>query len=131
MIDETSLTKGQLRKLKTLRKSIGSAIADQAFAKSLDQVTVVPEVDKNGEIIADTLWGLIREGKLSIQRGGYVVRRGPRARNRRARIRVTGYRLPVGWFCKGSSRTMRSVPVARASGPHRAGLAFECPCEAA
>ena len=76
MIDETSLTKGQLRKLNALRKSVGSAIADEAFAKWLDQVTVTPEADQNAEVIADALWSLIREGKLSIQRGGYVVRRG-------------------------------------------------------
>ena len=76
MIDETSLTKGQLRKLNALRKSVGSAIADEAFAKWLDQVTVTPEVDQNAEVIADALWSLIREGRLSIQRGGYVVRRG-------------------------------------------------------
>ena len=76
MIDETSLTKGQLRKLNALRKSVGSAIADEAFAKWLDQVTMTPEVDQNAEVIADALWSLIREGKLSIQRGGYVVRRG-------------------------------------------------------
>ena len=76
MIDETSLTKGQLRKLNALRKSVGSAIADEAFAKWLDQVTVTPDVDQNAEVIADALWGLIREGELSIRRGGYIVRRG-------------------------------------------------------
>lgn len=76
MIDETSLTKGQLRKLNALRKSVGSAIADEAFVKWLDQVTVTPEVDQNAEVIADALWSLVREGKLSIRRGGYVVRRG-------------------------------------------------------
>ena len=131
MFDESSLTKGQLRKLNALRRSLGRHIPDEAFARWLEQAVEKPETDVNAGIIVDTLWGLIREGKLSIQRGGYVVRRGPRARNRRARLRVTGRRLPVGWFCKGSSRTMRSVPVARASGPDRAGLVFECPCEAA
>ncbi len=76
MIDETSLNKGQLRKLNALRKSVGSAIADDAFAKWLDQARETPETDKNSEVIADAMWGMVREGKLSIRRGGYIVRRG-------------------------------------------------------
>ena len=32
-INEKSLTKGQLRKLSVLRKSLGGKIADQAFAQ--------------------------------------------------------------------------------------------------
>ena len=76
MIDEASLSKGNLRKLNALRKSLGPAIADEAFSKWLDQAAEVPAADENAEVIADTLWGLIREGKLMIRRGGYIVRRG-------------------------------------------------------
>lgn len=76
MIDESALTKGQLRKLNALRRSLGRAIADEAFAKWLEQAAEVPETDENAEIIADTLYGMIREGRVSIRRGGYVVRRG-------------------------------------------------------
>ena len=76
MIDETSLTKGQLRKLNALRKAVGPAIADEAFAKWLAQPAEASETDGNAEVISDALWGLIQEGRLSIQRGGYVVRRG-------------------------------------------------------
>ena len=77
MIDETSLTKGQLRKLNVLHKSVGPAIADDAFSKWLAQaVDDKPEGDANAEVIADALWGLVQEGKLMIRRGGYVVRRG-------------------------------------------------------
>ena len=76
MIDESSLTKGQVRKLHVLRKSLGPAIADEAFAKWLDQATEPPEADENAGVVSDALWGLVREGKLSIRRGGYVVRRG-------------------------------------------------------
>ena len=76
MIDESLLTKGQLRKLTALRKSLGPTIADQAFTKWLTQSVKAAEADKDEQIIADTLWGLIEEGRLSIQRGGYVVRRG-------------------------------------------------------
>ena len=76
MIDEASLTKGQLRKLDTLRKSLGPAIADEAFAKWLAQAAEAPETDGNADVIVDTLWGLVRDGKLQIRRGGYIVRRG-------------------------------------------------------
>ena len=76
MIDESLLTKGQLRKLTALRKSLGPAIADQAFTKWLTQSVKATEADKDEQVIADALWGLIEEGRLSIQRGGYVVRRG-------------------------------------------------------
>ena len=76
MIDETALTKGQLRKLNALRKSVGSSIADEAFAKWLGQAADAADTDENAEIIADALWALIQEGKLTIRRGGYLVRRG-------------------------------------------------------
>ena len=78
MIDETVLTKGQVRKLNALRKSLGSTIADEAFAKWLDQPVEAPETDRDAEVISDALWGLVREGRLSIRRGGYIVRRGRR-----------------------------------------------------
>ncbi len=76
MIDETSLSKGQLRKLNALRKSVGPAIADEAFSKWLAHANDEPEGDANAEVIADALWDLVQEGKLMIRRGGYVVRRG-------------------------------------------------------
>lgn len=76
MIDESALKKGQLRKLNTLRKSVGLAIADEAFAKWLDQVREAPATDGDAETISDALWDLAREGKLAIRRGGYIVRRG-------------------------------------------------------
>lgn len=76
MIDESALTKGQLRKLNALRKSLGPAIADEAFSKWLDQAVEEPEIDENAEVIRDALWHLVQKGRLSIRRGGYVVRRG-------------------------------------------------------
>ena len=76
MFDESALTKGQLRKLIALRKSLGNAIADEAFAKWLQQAVAEPEEDGNAQVIAEALWGLIQDGRLSIRRGGYVVRRG-------------------------------------------------------
>ncbi len=76
MFDESALSKGQLRKLAALRKSVGLAIADEAFAKWLQQAVAEPEQDENAGVISDALWGLIEEGRLSIRRGGYIVRRG-------------------------------------------------------
>ena len=76
MIDEAALTKGQLRKLNALRKSVGPAIADEAFTKWLGQPADEPETDENAKVMSNALWGLIEEGRLSIRRGGYIVRRG-------------------------------------------------------
>ena len=76
MIDEATLSKGQLRKLNALRKSLGSSIADEAFAKWLDQAVEAPASDQDAETISDALWSLVQEGRLSIRRGGYIVRRG-------------------------------------------------------
>ncbi len=76
MFDESALPKGQLRKLNTLRKSVGPAIADEAFAKWLAETSEPPGADENAEVISDALWGLIQERKLMIRRGGYIVRRG-------------------------------------------------------
>ncbi len=76
MIDENSLTKGQVRKLNALRKSLGPAIADEAFSKWLASEGTEPESDSNATLISETLWKLVQDGSLSIRRGGYVVRRG-------------------------------------------------------
>ena len=76
MIEEAALTKGQLRKLTALRRSVGPAIADEAFSKWLEQAVEAPETDRNAEIISNALWDMIQEGRLSIRQGGYVVRRG-------------------------------------------------------
>ncbi|MCY4319815.1 MAG: hypothetical protein OXE76_11665 [Alphaproteobacteria bacterium] len=52
-----------------------AAIADEACAKWLSQCVEAPESDKNADVIADALWGLVQDRKLLIRRGGYVVRR--------------------------------------------------------
>ena len=85
-IDEKSLTKGQLRKLGALRKSLGEGIADKAFAEWLKSGGGAPtaQVDKNAQLIADTLGALANAGKLRIPRGGYMVTRG------RGRVIVQG-----------------------------------------
>ena len=62
--------------LNALRKSLGPAIADEAFSKWLGQKDEAPEADENEKVMSNALWGLIQEGRLSIRRGGYIVRRG-------------------------------------------------------
>ena len=74
---ESELTKGQIRKLNALRKSIGEEIAHKAFADWLtSQPGPVETVDKDAELIAELLVDQINQGKLRIPRGGYLVRRG-------------------------------------------------------
>lgn len=76
--DEKGLTKGQLRKLNALRKSLGEDIADKAFAEWLATATSERGVkhDKNAALIAETLAPLVRQKKLRIPRGGYLLKRG-------------------------------------------------------
>ncbi len=76
-IAEKELSKGELRKLNALRKSLGEDIANKAFAEwyasSADDGTAN---DKNAELIVEALYPLIKSNKLRIPRGGYLVRRG-------------------------------------------------------
>ena len=76
-IEESGLTKGQLRKLRALRKSVGDEIAERAFAEWLaTQRAVSGNADGNAATIVDTLWPLVEQGALAIPRGGYLIRRG-------------------------------------------------------
>ena len=76
-VDESALTKGQLRKLNVLRKSVGPDIGERAFAEWLaSQAKEGKKADKNVETIVDALWPLVQQGRLSISRGGYLVTRG-------------------------------------------------------
>lgn len=76
--DESSLTKGQLRKLTALRKSVGESIADRAFAEWLATQPAAPSAtsDPSAEAIATAIWRLIEKNEVKIPRGGYLVRRG-------------------------------------------------------
>ena len=78
-IDERALTKSQLHKLNALCKSVGEDIGERAFAEWLARqatVEAVPARDRNAELIAESLWSLVQQGKLRIRRGGYVLKRG-------------------------------------------------------
>lgn len=76
--DESALTKGQRRKLNALRKSVGGEIGERAFAEwlSSQDSTAGSKVDENATLIAETLWPLVKEKRLAIPRGGYLLRRG-------------------------------------------------------
>jgi phage antirepressor YoqD-like protein len=77
-IDEKLLTKGEIRKLNALRKSVGEDIGEKTFVEWLRKkpVAMTETEDKNAALIADTLIPLIQKNKLQIPRGGYLVRRG-------------------------------------------------------
>ena len=78
-IDETALSKGELRKLTVLRKSLGNQIADKAFAQWYSQKARAKDagpVDKNAALIASTLGPLAKAGDLRIGHGGYLLKRG-------------------------------------------------------
>ena len=75
-IDESALTKGQLRKLNALRNSVGADIGERAFADWLAAQSAEALEDRNAAQVADALRPLIGNGSLKIPRGGYVVKRG-------------------------------------------------------
>ncbi|MDE0005594.1 MAG: hypothetical protein OXQ29_23130 [Rhodospirillaceae bacterium] len=75
-IDESALSKGQLRKLNALRKSVGKEIGERAFADWIAARTASNPRDDNAVRIADALWPLVEQGVLRIPRPGYLVKRG-------------------------------------------------------
>ncbi len=77
-IKETTLPKGQLRKLNALRKSIGDKLGEEAFAKWMkEQAKVKPVVqaDPVAEKILEALKPLERDKSIKLGNHGYVVRR--------------------------------------------------------
>jgi hypothetical protein len=77
-IDESALSKGQLRKLNAVRKSFGPEIADKAFAEWLTEQPkeIAEPEDMNAKVIQETLEPMVMSNKIKIPRGGYLVRRG-------------------------------------------------------
>jgi hypothetical protein len=77
LLDESLLTKGELRKLVALRKSLGEEIAERAFLEWLrGKATPEAAEDPVAQQIAAALMEQIESGRLMIPRGGYIVRRG-------------------------------------------------------
>lgn len=79
-IDEGALTKGQLRKLNALRKSVGEDIGDKAFGQWLTTQDKASKkgapVDRTAQMIEQALIPLLKRKSFSIPRGGYIVSRG-------------------------------------------------------
>ncbi len=82
---ETDLTKGQLRKLNALRKSVGPDIGEKAFAQWLRRVNAErgSAEDKTSAQIAEAIEAALGRKGLTIPRGGYLITRG------RGRVIVT------------------------------------------
>ena len=78
--NEKDLTKGEVRKLTALRRSIGDDLGTKAFAEWLKTRSTGSDgpVDKNKAAIILALEPLIKANKFKIPRGGYILRRGRR-----------------------------------------------------
>ena len=77
-IDETGLTKGLVRKLNALRKSVGDDLAEEVFAKWLERQAASqakenpdPMAMKIGEALAD----FVNDPKFNLGNHGYTLRR--------------------------------------------------------
>ena len=77
-INEAALTKGEIRKLNALRKSIGDGLADEAFSKWLKQHNskkTKAKADPIAAKIAEAMKPLAKAKALNLGRYGYVVKR--------------------------------------------------------
>ena len=83
MIDEAVLSKGHMRKLVALRKSLGSEIADKAFVEWQKAQKSAPEAK------ADPLAAALLEAVAPIVEGKNLGRYGYTIRKSRAGLTVT------------------------------------------
>ena len=79
-IKETSLTKGQIRKLNALRKSVGVKLGEEAFGKWLKEqakAKAVPKVqsDPVAEKILNAVKSLEKDKTVKLGNRGYVIKR--------------------------------------------------------
>ena len=76
-IDHSTLTKGQVRKLNALRKSVGDEIADDAFGKWIKSQTKTPKEvrDPAADALVAALSYLQNDKSFKLGNKGYVVRR--------------------------------------------------------
>ena len=76
-IDQSNLTKGQVRKLNALRKSLGDQIAEEAFSKWLEASAKHEQLVKDpiAEAIENALAPYADDKTFRLGRRGYVVRR--------------------------------------------------------
>ncbi len=76
-IDQSTLTKGQVRKLNALRKSVGNDIADGAFGKWMKTQSKTPKDvrDPVADALVAALANLKDDKSFRLGGKGYVVRR--------------------------------------------------------
>ncbi len=76
-IDQSTLTKGQVRKLNALRKSVGDDIADVAFAKWMKTQPKAPKEvrDPVADALVTALSNLTSDKSFKLGTKGYVVKR--------------------------------------------------------
>jgi len=76
-IDQSTLTKGQVRKLNALRKSIGDDIAESAFGKWMKSQAKTPKEvrDPVADALVAALSNLTSDKSFKLGTKGYVVRR--------------------------------------------------------
>lgn len=77
-VDEKALTKGQVRKLNALRKSVGEDLAEDVFEKWLKQQEsgkAVEKPDPVAEKLKAALAGLENDNSFRLGNQGYTVRR--------------------------------------------------------
>lgn len=76
-IKESTFTKGQLRKLNALRRSVGDELGEEVFAKWLAQQAVASAaaVDPVAARIEDALAGFAGDRSFNLGVYGYTIRR--------------------------------------------------------
>ena len=76
-IDQSTLNKGQTRKLNALRKSVGDDIADAAFGKWMKTQSKTPKEvrDPAADALVAALSYLQNDKSFKLGNKGYVVRR--------------------------------------------------------
>ena len=76
-IDHSTLTKGQVRKLNALRKSVGNDIAENAFGKWMKIQSKTPKEvrDPVADALVAALANLTSDKSFKLGNMGYVVRR--------------------------------------------------------
>lgn len=77
-IDETNLSKGNIARLKALRKSIGDKLADDAFSKWMKEQSSAKPVDVSdpvAEKLLEALKSLEKDKSIKLGNWGYAIRR--------------------------------------------------------
>ena len=77
-VNETELTKGQVRKLNALRKSVGDHLGEDVFAKWLERQGASRSEGKADPVavkISEALAGFGDDPKFKLGNHGYTVRR--------------------------------------------------------